>query len=401
MTKRWIFFLALISLTTFSQAQLEVLGLRTDPTSGLFSCLKWNTQSMAVTDSIVTTENGVYSGSSTFDAFTGSYYFRSTTGLNRIDFNPDSFINVNQLTPSGSTEVDMATGGIFEVAYEQVYDSLGNLLSVNLNLVRFDFAAGTDAVIGALPNIWGVLMDASAFNSNTGDYYVVVVDSSSNYQIARMSTRGAFSYSFLPITNPNIVMMGLEYDNEYNLLYGMALNLNGGNMVDLYRIDPVTGNLSLEIPLPGIVGIVSTTMSFHQATSTYLFVGIDTANNYHLYQCNTVYDTISYGLLPGMNVIEIEADNSIFAFNKYLATGIQAPQAAALRVYPNPATDIVRIDVADLVNLRVYDTQGRLIVEHSGSKLAQIEVATWTPGIYFLQGRALDGKVIGAKFIKK
>jgi Secretion system C-terminal sorting domain len=181
----------------------------------------------------------------------------------------------------------------------------------------------------------------------------------------------------------------------------MALNLNGGNMVDLYRIDPLTGNLSLEIPLPSIAAIVSTTMSFHQATSTYLFVGIDTANNYHLYQCNTVYDTISYGLLPGIDVIEIEADNSLFAFNKYLATGIQVPQAAALRVYPNPSADIVRIEGADLVNLHVYDTQGRLIVEQSGSNLAQIEVGSWTPGFYFLQGQARDGQLVGAKFIKE
>jgi hypothetical protein len=393
-------FLALLLISTSLNAQIELLGLRASGSAGIVSCLKWNSQNAIVTDSVITTETGVYSGSSTFDAFTGSYYFRSTTGLNKVDFNPDSFINVSQIALSASAEVDMATGRIFEVGYQQVYDSLGNLLTVYLNLVRYDFASGTDTVIGLVPNVWGVLMDASAFNSNTGDYYVVVVDSSSQYRILRMTTRGAFSYYDVPITNPGVEVFGLEYDNEYNILYGIAVDLSGNNMVDLYRINPVTGNLTLEIPLPIVGGIVSTTMTFHQATSTYMFIGVDAANNYQLYQCNTVFDTISIGQLPSSEVFELEADNSLFAASKYgSVTARPEPQQADVLVYPVPARDLLRVQSdVPLQSYTLLDLQGRVL---GSGQSTTIQLDGLSAGLYLLQGYLADGSTFQTKFIKE
>jgi hypothetical protein len=93
MQKRSFFLLILLLSAHLLPAQIELIGLWLDGSQPQVTALRWNAQSGTVLDSVQTQENGIYMGSSTFNPTTGSYYFRSTTGLQQIDFNPDTAAN--------------------------------------------------------------------------------------------------------------------------------------------------------------------------------------------------------------------------------------------------------------------------------------------------------------------
>jgi hypothetical protein len=318
-----------------------------------------------------------------------------------LDFAPDSFANLGALPLANSAELDMSNGRIYGVDTDPVYDSLGNYIGANLQLIQYSLATGQDSVVGYVPNIWGVIMDASTFNSNTGEYYVVALDINSNYQIVSMSTRGAFSYSMVPITSPAQIFIGLEYDNEYNILYGMGYNtVAGANLVDIFKINPTTGVLTVETYLPQVRGFVSTTQTFDQTTSSVIFMGIDSLNNYNLYVYNTVQDTMSIGMVPRLHPIEIEADNSLFAFNKYgSATVRPEPQQANVLVYPVPARDLLRVQSdVPLQSYTLLDLQGRVL---GSGQTTTIQLDGLSAGLYLLQGYLADGSTFQTKFVKE
>jgi hypothetical protein len=295
----------------------------------------------------------------------------------------------------------MATGAIYEVQPNGIYDTLGNLVSQELRLIRYDLVNGTDSVIGVVPNVWGVVLDASTFNSNTGEYFVVGVDNSSNYGIIRMNTRGAFSYTQVPIASSAITFMGLEYDNEYNVLYGLSYNnLPVGAMFDLYQVDVLTGALTLEISLPQILGIPITTQTFDQTSSSFIIMGIDSLGAYNLYIYRTVQNTLSIGAVPRLYPTEIEADNSFFAASKYGSlTTLSPPATGSIRLYPNPAVDALRIQApAEMANYAIHDLQGRIIAQGNAQR---VPVADLVPGIYLLKGSLKNGQPFQEKFIKE
>jgi hypothetical protein len=401
MLKKTFFSLALALFVLSAHAQIKLIGLLSDVNVGTFNGLRWDAQTGVVSDTVPTTETGVYMGSSVFDASTGQYYFLSNVGLHMVDFAPDSFASLGFAAYNTSAEIDMANGKIFGVDTEGVYDAHGNLLSINLKLMRYSLSSGQDSVMGIIPGIWGVLFDASTYNSNTGEYYVVVVDSTSNYQIISMTTRGAFSYTRVPVTSPTEVFIGLEYDNEYNILYGMTVNtVSNPTLLDLYQVNPITGALTLETPLPGVYGIVGTSETFDQTSSSFIFVSVDSLGGYKLQIYNTVQNTMSFGVLPDINLVEFEADNSQFAAAKYGSlTALPAPVSQQLRTYPNPARDVLRIQSDAAVEAyTLRDLQGRTVATGRGTEVALDGIA---PGLYLLQGKLADGIAFQVKFVKE
>lgn len=89
-------------------------------------------------------------------------------------------------------------------------------------------------------------------------------------------------------------------------------------------------------------------------------------------------------------------------------TGVTvSPTAAssAIKVSPNPASDILKIDFCaqfDKASIEVYDMQGRLVLQSvvSNSKLESIDISRFSTGIYMLNIN--NGyKLFNARFVKK
>jgi hypothetical protein len=88
----------------------------------------------------------------------------------------------------------------------------------------------------------------------------------------------------------------------------------------------------------------------------------------------------------------------IYKYNLDSALSINGLTNLAVRIYPNPATDIVNILVpANLeYHTNIYDLNGRLII-HSKNKPV-IEIQTLPLGVYLIEITALDS---GYKVVEK
>lgn len=87
----------------------------------------------------------------------------------------------------------------------------------------------------------------------------------------------------------------------------------------------------------------------------------------------------------------------------FLATGVDDPASEenTLRLFPNPATDLLHLDAASGCEITIFDAQGRMVAastHHSGRRV-EIDTRRLAPGLYHI--RVLSGtEVRSARFIR-
>jgi hypothetical protein len=402
MQQKSFLFLVLLIAGLCASAQIKLVGTHYNPTSQLCDVLRFDASTGSVLNTVATPEQGMTVGASVFDAYTGSYYFRGLTGLNRVSFDPDSFAHVGSIAPSAATEIDMANGLIFGVDAMDQLDSLGNIIGHSIVFKRYDLATNTEVLLDSITSILGVVLDASAYNSNTGEYYFIGQDHAGGMNLYTVPTRtlGGFTYSQLSLALDSLSIAALEYDNERNVLYGLAsIDLGASQHFQLRQIDPVTGVLTLEADWPQITQFQIGAHSYDQTTGSFILSALDSLGlSLRIY--NTVQNTLTNGVLPLADVSELEVDNYEFALMKY-ATSITPASKQLLQLYPNPAASVLHITGAALRTLSVYDASGRLVHTRTGGTIRELEVGDLIPGMYFLQGQAIDGNMRQGKFIKE
>lgn len=74
---------------------------------------------------------------------------------------------------------------------------------------------------------------------------------------------------------------------------------------------------------------------------------------------------------------------------------------ADLFIYPNPVKNQVFIQSElDFNQIKVFDTNGRLVLSKSSDSFANIQVEDWISGVYMIQLHLSDGNIIRGKFMK-
>ena len=63
-----------------------------------------------------------------------------------------------------------------------------------------------------------------------------------------------------------------------------------------------------------------------------------------------------------------------------------------VKIYPNPATDKIRIEGAEIYEAQIYDNLGRLVGKHLGA--SQLDVSSYAPGVYTLKLATSKGQVV-------
>jgi Secretion system C-terminal sorting domain len=406
MKKKLLSSLALVALAMTLHAQTILIGLNNNQTTGLASVIRWNAVTGTMLDSVVTTQPGSVMGSSAFDAVNQTYYFDGSVKVCRVGFNPSSFGELASSGITSSTEVDMATGKIFSVRSVGVYDSLGNYVSSQTEFVRYNIADSTEIVMGVLPSILGFYLDVNCYNSNSGTYYFIGVDSVGASILVSIPTRGtSFSPRLVPVNVLAGTLFTLEYDNNDDILYGLS---NDGALtwhLQIQQIDTLTGALTLEADFPQLIGYLMTTTTYDQATGSMIMVAIDTNQNYTLYNYATSTNVLSTLLSPYAGEFgELECDNSVFAGVKYgQVTAVATPASLTrLTLYPNPAQDQLHIASSEsIVELYVIDLLGKSMQLPFSTTGNTVDVHTLAQGSYILRARLESGLWAQEKFIKR
>ncbi len=393
---------ALVFIATGLNAQIRIVAAYGSPGVSGLDVIRWNADTGVITDTVATTAQGIVFGSSVFDAFNQKYYFGDGSGMHSVGINPNASSFLGGTMISTSAEVDMATGKIVAVGFEYVYDSIGTFLYSTTNFVQHDINNGTDSIIGQLTGCLGIYADASCYNSNLGIYYFFGIDSLLGECLYAVNTYApAFSLSKVPVTTPNLNIMTLEYDNEFNIMYALSSTLGATGNLQIQQINPSTGAITLEADFPQFTSYQASSCSFDQISSSMVFILGVTSGVFDLRLYNTFTNVLTNGILPGSYLYEFECDNSQFARLKYGATAVNASIApASIMTYPNPAVDVLHLDTdMPVESIYITDAIGRSMqVTANGS---QVDVSALAPGCYLLIAKQGDGQWARSKFIKQ
>lgn len=80
-----------------------------------------------------------------------------------------------------------------------------------------------------------------------------------------------------------------------------------------------------------------------------------------------------------------------------------AQNAIQVGVYPNPGTDVVRIETTEIQSIEVRSTEGSLVYSfttNNGENSKEIQTSTFAPGVYFIQVKSPQG-MNTVRWIKK
>jgi Secretion system C-terminal sorting domain len=397
---------ALLSLSIGVQSQTILIGLNNNQTTGLASVIRWDADTGTMLDSIVTTQPGYVMGSSVYDAVNSNYYFDGSFQICRVGFTPSSFSELNNSGLTFNTEVDMANGKIFSVRGTSLYDSLGTYIGYQTEFVRYNIVDSTEVILGLLPSVAGFYLDANCYNSNSGTYYSLGIDTLGMTVLVSIPTRGtSFSPSYIPISS-SANLFTLEYDNEYDILYSLGSDTALSWHLQIQKIDTLTGALTLEADFPQLIGYVMTTTTYDQTNSSMIMMAIDNNQTYYsLYKYATVPNTLDTLIQPNIGEIaELECDNSQYASVKYgSVTAVAAdPALPGITLYPNPAHDVLRIATTEpMSELRIIDALGRTTSLPPVSNGAAIDVSTLASGCYYVRAKLDNGLWSQSKFVKQ
>ncbi|MCZ6595954.1 MAG: T9SS type A sorting domain-containing protein [Bacteroidetes bacterium] len=132
---------------------------------------------------------------------------------------------------------------------------------------------------------------------------------------------------------------------------------------------------------------------------------------------NAILTTLDVQISPELSCIQVDdevaANNNEPPYNGWLTDsgvtysedctlGIEDFQDRSVTIFPNPAADILNIDLqndAIVKEIRVYDALGRLVIS-VGADTSQLDVSTLSPGLYLVQVKTNQGVLI-QKMIKE
>ena len=255
-------------------------------------------------------------------------------------------------------------------AYSTNPDSLWYITDVNLwKAWVFDFhqtATGWDAVV----------ID-TIFAEEAVDYPFTDIDSDERFQMSMTDDGSKIIYAWLD-TDPS-----LDPDNKFSDIYVKLYDLNNGQMTEKIN---VTKNTELD------------------ATCFWMFL-----SDYSFSEGNGLYT------IP-ITVSEHQAADTDPATHYYIKgvqiqlTDVNTIELAnsTVTVYPNPATDIVNVDITsrnrDNFTINVYNAVSSLVMSKSiavnGNATQTLDVTTLPSGIYMIEVTGNNGTTV-RKMIKK
>ncbi len=97
----------------------------------------------------------------------------------------------------------------------------------------------------------------------------------------------------------------------------------------------------------------------------------------------------------------LRRNSSLCAGSPQAVGGISAPEEAAMRCYPQPMRDALRVEMEDLRSCRIVDVLGRTVLESDAvGEVARVDVSRLPDGLYIVLGRASE-RVLARPVLKR
>jgi len=331
-------------------------------------------------------------GSSTFDQFNNRYIF---WGISNSYQQKIYHIDIADAFTANSISFGNSPPG--ELEYDLQYDKVYGFW--NSQLLEVDIFSGVMTTVGTYGSITGYALGSSTFDSNISHYIIVGVGSNGSKTLYTIDVNtGAVVYSS---NLGSIGMSALHFDVQSNTLYGLYPIADGSTY--WVSINQQTGEITYISLVPELStmtsGIVVGSSTYSQNTQSMVFIGVNGSQK-QLFTLDALTGTITQDVPFENQVIELEVNNTSFANNFYnKLSNTTSVNAKNITVTPNPATNLLNVNLPNNQPIQLLDTSGKLIrtfENHQG----QLNISTLSSGAYWLVAKE-GNTILKSLFIKE
>jgi hypothetical protein len=105
----------------------------------------------------------------------------------------------------------------------------------------------------------------------------------------------------------------------------------------------------------------------------------------------------------GLYRLEVTVDECVSISEQiFVITSIESPDQSLLEIYPNPAHDMISVRTTSITELQIrnYTGQQVLQVKINSEEDNLLDISQLVPGVYFISGKARDGRLITTRIVK-
>jgi hypothetical protein len=224
------------------------------------------------------------------------------------------------------------------------------------------------------------------------------------YQLSKDSLFTSAAIVTLPANSSSNVTVTCEYATQYYWRARAYHTKDTSRWSGFYRFKtlnaPTLGAVQLAAPANGAtnipIGSITLGWNYLNNALTYdvevsddqTFASVLASGNTEgtgIYFTGAKANTRYYWRVRGRINSLIGPWSTVRYFNTAPATGAnEIGDKQQVKVYPNPATQSFKIELEGAFTLKVYDIQGKLILESQDTNTTEINSSNWQPGIYFL-----------------
>lgn len=150
-----------------------------------------------------------------------------------------------------------------------------------------------------------------------------------------------------------------------------------------------------------IYGMATNFGDYHDAEATGLFEVPFTANEDVFTAWNNPF---AYSFRYDDNFIFLDITNSNGDVATFFTSTLSNTnfKQVALTIYPNPTSNLLHIETSqtDITAIRIFDLQGKRVMQLNSANLRGIDVSHLTNGMYFVKVSTSEGELV-KKFVKK
>ena len=404
---KFAFIITLMMLTTGSAFGQILYGLKKtengsstipfdvvtiDPMSG-------NTEIVLSSNSLI----GVAAGASTYDQQNRRYIcWGFDTQNNQQLYVMDLDDLETTSTPFSATqaiemEYDLQTQKAYGLWWDGSAEHFGEI----------DLNTGLVSSIAILPGVEAVAIGNSTFDSNTGTYIFIGVDTN-QYKLYSIDAATGAILNAPTIWQNDDRYSALEFNNQNGgKLYGLYQDTDYDNYSQTYQtyytdlrlaeIDLTTGVSTVIDPQSAVVsgfipGYALGGLCFDQQTQTYIVrVQNETGGYLKLVDTSNANVIASTAISNDNYFYELQVDNYSFA-NAFYNLSASSPNAANasevivdLKIYPNPALNHFTLEAAERIErYTIYSTHGAIVKQATVTNDFRVQIDNLASGAYFI-----------------
>ncbi len=262
-------------------------------------------------------------------------------------------------------------------------------------VVSIDPAPGSAVLTSVLELPWleGVVAGASCFDSDTHRFFIWGIDNQGSGRLVAVDCEAqAVASDVQPALLSNQNLSELEFNIVDGQLLGLlaSLDANGGGDMELVSVDPNTGDMTTELPLPQVNSYTPDGTVFDQLNRIYIL---------HYYQGTGISPrilSVDAGSMEVMtdvaldaNFLELEMSNALFASQRYATAGLECHDFGSLVHLLSGAW----VNSGDKpVEATVFDMSGRLVLSQKLGTGESIAVPKGLGLWEFRSGEQIDVK---------